>query len=101
MPPSPVAIAAVCAERGVRTLAVPPGLRAEWRPAVVELVEDHGLTARKLDEVDGALTGCTAAGIEPKTILGAAAGSRGAAVGWALGGSCGQFGYTGPDCCAI
>jgi L-lactate dehydrogenase complex protein LldG len=63
------AIAEVCTARGVRRLAVPPALPSEWRPPSVELVEDHGLTARELDEVDGALTGCTAAVAETGTII--------------------------------
>jgi len=63
------AIAEVCAARGVRRLAVPPGLPSEWRPSGVELVEDHGLTAREFDEVDGAVTGCTAAVAETGTII--------------------------------
>jgi L-lactate dehydrogenase complex protein LldG len=61
------AIAAVCGERSVRTLAVPPGL--SWRPQGVELVEDHDLTAHELDRVDGALTGCSAAIAESGTLV--------------------------------
>jgi len=61
------AIAEVCAARGVRTLAIPPSL--PWRPRDVELVEDHGLTAHELDQVDGALTGCSAAIAESGTIV--------------------------------
>jgi L-lactate dehydrogenase complex protein LldG len=40
-----------------------------WRPAGVELVEDHGLSAHELDRIDGALTGCTAAIAETGTII--------------------------------
>ena len=40
-----------------------------WRPRDVELVEDHGLTAHELDQVDGALTGCSAAIAESGTIV--------------------------------
>jgi L-lactate dehydrogenase complex protein LldG len=71
------AVAGICAERGVRTLAIPPGLR--WRPQGVELIEDHGLSAEELDGVDGALTGCRAAIAESGTIVltaGAAEGRR-------------------------
>jgi L-lactate dehydrogenase complex protein LldG len=63
------AIVDVCAERGVRRLALPPELPTQWRPPGVEVVEDHGLTARELDRVDGALTGCTAAIAETGTII--------------------------------
>jgi L-lactate dehydrogenase complex protein LldG len=61
------AIAEICAAREVRTLAIPPELA--WRPAKVELVEDHGLSAHELDQVDGALTGCSAAIAESGTIV--------------------------------
>jgi L-lactate dehydrogenase complex protein LldG len=61
------AVAEVCAARGVRTLAIPAALA--WRPAGVELVEDHGLSAHELDQVDGALTGCSAAIAESGTIV--------------------------------
>lgn len=61
------AVAEICAARAVRTLAIPPALA--WRPAEVELVEDHGLSAQELDQVDGALTGCSAAIAESGTIV--------------------------------
>jgi L-lactate dehydrogenase complex protein LldG len=61
------AIAEVCAAHGVRTLAIPPAL--PWRPAGAELVEDDGLSAHELDQVDGALTGCTAAIAESGTLV--------------------------------
>lgn len=61
------AVAEICAAREVRTLAIPPALA--WRPAEVELVEDHGLSAQELDQVDGALTGCSAAIAESGTIV--------------------------------
>src|SRR6202012_2549041 len=37
------AVTAACAERGLRRIAVPPGLPANWRPRDVELIEDQGL----------------------------------------------------------
>jgi L-lactate dehydrogenase complex protein LldG len=40
-----------------------------WRPDGVELVEDHGLPARELDGLDGALTGCALAIAETGTIV--------------------------------
>jgi L-lactate dehydrogenase complex protein LldG len=61
------AVTRLCAERGWRRLALPPGL--PWRPGGVELVEDHDLPARELDAVDGALTGCTTAIAETGTIV--------------------------------
>jgi L-lactate dehydrogenase complex protein LldG len=65
----PAETAAVFAERGARRIAVPPGLPATWRPAGVEVVEDHGLSSRYLDRLDGALTGCTVAIAETGTIV--------------------------------
>jgi L-lactate dehydrogenase complex protein LldG len=66
------AIARACAERGLRRLAVPPGLPASWRPAGadgLELVEDRGLDARELDGIDAALTGCAVAIAETGTLV--------------------------------
>jgi L-lactate dehydrogenase complex protein LldG len=63
------AIEAVCAERGARRLVVPAGLPPEWRPASVELVDGDGLDARRLDELDGVVTGCTVAIAETGTIV--------------------------------
>ena len=57
----------VCAEHGIRKLAIPPQL--PWRPTGCELVEDHGLSAHELDGLDGAFTGCTAAVAETGTII--------------------------------
>jgi L-lactate dehydrogenase complex protein LldG len=65
----PAAVAEICAALDARTLGVPPGLPARLRPPGVELVEDHGLTPRELDRLDGALTGCTAAVAETGTII--------------------------------
>jgi L-lactate dehydrogenase complex protein LldG len=62
-------VARVCADRGVRRLGVPPGLPAAWRPAGVEVVEDHELTAAELDALDGCLTGCTLAIAESGTLV--------------------------------
>ena len=55
------AVAGVCAEHGVQRLGVPPALPGAWRPAGVDVVEDHGLTPAELDTLDAALTGCTLA----------------------------------------
>jgi L-lactate dehydrogenase complex protein LldG len=63
------AIALACEEHGVGRLAIPPGLPNEWRPSGVEAIEDHGLTPRELDAVDGVVTGCTVAVAETGTIV--------------------------------
>jgi L-lactate dehydrogenase complex protein LldG len=59
----------VCAEHGARRLGHPPELPAGWRPASLGLVADAGLTARELDDLDGALTGCALAIAETGTIV--------------------------------
>ena len=63
------AVATICGDRDARRIAVPPALPAEWRPSSVSIVEDHGLTPRYLDRLDGALTGCTVAVAETGTIV--------------------------------
>jgi L-lactate dehydrogenase complex protein LldG len=40
---------------------VPAGLPDDWRGGEAELVADNGLSARELDSLDGALTGCAIA----------------------------------------
>ena len=65
----PAAIAETCAARAVGRLVVPPGLPHEWRPADVEVVEDHGLTPRELDALDGVVTACTLAIAETGTLV--------------------------------
>lgn len=62
-------ISSVCAARNATRLVVPTGIPQAWRSADVGLVDDHGLSAAELDEVDGALTGCTAAIAETGTIV--------------------------------
>jgi L-lactate dehydrogenase complex protein LldG len=59
----------VCAEHEARRLGVPTGLLEGWRPDSLELVEDDGLSARELDALDGALTGCALAIAETGTIV--------------------------------
>jgi L-lactate dehydrogenase complex protein LldG len=56
---------------------VPPGLPGEWRPPGLDVVEDHGLTARELDGLDGVLTGCTLAIAETGTLVLAAGPAEG------------------------
>ena len=77
--PSEVAeiVASLCAARGAGTLVVPPGLPAAWRSDALELVADDALSARQLDAVDGALTGCTVAIAETGTIVMTAGPSEG------------------------
>jgi L-lactate dehydrogenase complex protein LldG len=64
-----VAIERVCAEHDAWRLGIPPGLPRDWRPDGVELVADEGLTARELDALAGALTGCALAIAETGTIV--------------------------------
>jgi L-lactate dehydrogenase complex protein LldG len=62
------AIAAACAERGARRLAVAPG--APQAVQGIELVaDDPALSARDLDALDGVLTGCALAVAETGTIV--------------------------------
>jgi L-lactate dehydrogenase complex protein LldG len=49
------------------TIGVPPGLPESWRPA--NAIEDHGLDAHELDNLDGVLTGCTIAIAETGTLV--------------------------------
>ena len=63
------AVQAVCDRQGVRRLGIPSSLPSTWLPHDVELVHDIGLSPQALDELDGALTGCTAAVAETGTIV--------------------------------
>ena len=66
----PQAIAAACAERGVRRLVIPADLPEAWRPAQVELLPDAGtLSYAQLDSSDGALTGCALGIAQTGTIV--------------------------------
>ncbi len=62
-------ITSSCGTYNARRLVVPAGLPPAWRSTELELVDDHGLSARELDGVDGAVTGCTAAIAETGTIV--------------------------------
>ena len=68
-------VGTACRERALSRMAIPPGLDVPWRPEGVELIEDSDpgrdrhLSARELDRVDGAITGCAAAIAETGTIL--------------------------------
>jgi L-lactate dehydrogenase complex protein LldG len=63
------AVRTACAEAGITQLAVAPGVPAEWRPAGTGIVEDHGLSAGELDELNAALTGGAAAIAETGTLV--------------------------------
>ncbi|HET8656879.1 MAG TPA: lactate utilization protein C [Longimicrobiaceae bacterium] len=75
------AIADALRRRGVRRLAVPSDLPADWLPAGVELLVDRdgGLSHAELDASDGVLTGCALAIAQTGTVVldgGAAQGRR-------------------------
>lgn len=63
------AVAEACAAWGLGRIAVPPALPERWRPAGLEVVEDHELSAPQLDAIDGALTGCAAGVAETGTLV--------------------------------
>ena len=65
----PAEIAEICAARSVGRLGVPPGLPGDWRPAALEIVEDHSLAPRELDALDGVVTACTLAIAETGTLV--------------------------------
>jgi L-lactate dehydrogenase complex protein LldG len=65
----PAAIADACAAHYVSRLGVPPGLRDDWRPGSVSVIEDACLTPRELDGLDGVLTACTLAIAETGTLV--------------------------------
>jgi len=52
--------------RGGR-FGVPPGLPERWRPS--DAIEDNGLSAHELDDLDGVVTGCTVAIAETGTLV--------------------------------
>jgi L-lactate dehydrogenase complex protein LldG len=52
-----------------RKIGIPAELPPAWLPATAELITDQGLTAQELDQLDGVLTGCTAAIAETGTIV--------------------------------
>jgi L-lactate dehydrogenase complex protein LldG len=58
-----------CAEMGLRRVVVPAGFPEAWHPRQVELLQDDGMSAAQLDEVDGAVTGCASAIAETGTLV--------------------------------
>jgi L-lactate dehydrogenase complex protein LldG len=70
LPELPQRIASVLAGRGMRTVAVPPGLPEEWLVDEIDWRPDTGpLSVPELDAVDGVLTGCALAIAETGTIV--------------------------------
>lgn len=77
-PDAAQAVTDACARMGLARVVVSPGLPAEWRPASgggpagpagLEVLEDDGLTARQLDAIDGAVTGCATVIAETGTLV--------------------------------
>ncbi|MDE3133049.1 MAG: lactate utilization protein C [Acidobacteriota bacterium] len=71
------AITAAAARHHGRRFVVPSGLPDAWRPAELELIDDSGLSAHDLDQLHGAITGCTVAIAETGTIALTAGGREG------------------------
>ncbi|MFZ0040028.1 MAG: LUD domain-containing protein [Solirubrobacteraceae bacterium] len=63
------AVSEACAAWGIDRVVVPPRLPAAWRPERLVVVEDEGLTAQELKDIDGAVTGCAAAIAQTGTLL--------------------------------
>lgn len=63
------AISQELAARGITRAVVDPALAPAVRPAGIDLVEDHGLSARELDAIPAAVTTCAVAVAETGTIL--------------------------------
>lgn len=58
-----------CQDLQLRRVAIPPELPGHWRPSDCELVEDHGLTSRELDDIDGTISGCAVAIAETGSLV--------------------------------
>jgi L-lactate dehydrogenase complex protein LldG len=66
----PHAIAAICAEHDLHTLAIPADLPAEWlQEDITALRDDPPLTAAQLDASDGVLTTCALGIAQTGTIV--------------------------------
>ncbi len=63
------AVADACQRMGLRQVVVPQALAAGWRPGGVVVIEDDGRSARELDGIDGAVTGCAVAIAETGTLI--------------------------------
>ncbi|MBV8097117.1 MAG: LUD domain-containing protein [Acetobacteraceae bacterium] len=57
------------AERGIRTLLIPPEFPEAWRPSGPTLVPDSGQGARELNEIGGVMAGCCVGIAESGTIV--------------------------------
>lgn len=65
-------IAELLTARSIRRVVVPEGLTeaiGTALPGGFEFIEDHGLTAAELDQMDGVLTGCTVAISQTGTLI--------------------------------
>lgn len=65
----PRAIAAACAARAVKALAVPADILDGWGPEGVALLRDPGLSIDQLESSDGVLTACAIAIAQTGTIV--------------------------------
>ncbi len=55
--------------RGARRVVVDVDFEPDWRPAGIDVVEDHGLAVAELGALDGAVTTCAAAVAVTGTIM--------------------------------
>ncbi|MFR9780393.1 LutC/YkgG family protein [Micromonospora sp. MS34] len=62
-------VAGILAAAGARTVVVPAGLPAGWRPGTVEVMVDEDLPAARLAEVDAVVTAAAVAVAETGTIV--------------------------------
>lgn len=62
-------LAGICKRHDARRVAVPIDLPASWHPVGIELVVDELLSARRLDHLDGVITGSALAIAETGTIV--------------------------------
>ncbi|MFI5756431.1 lactate utilization protein C [Streptomyces sp. NPDC051569] len=69
----PALVARLLAERGARSVLVPPLLPASWlsasAPGITRIEDDPGATAHELDAVDSVITGCALAIAETGTLV--------------------------------
>jgi L-lactate dehydrogenase complex protein LldG len=63
------AVSGACVEHGLKQLVVPAALPRRWWPENAQVITDDGLSARELDQIDGALTGCASAIAETGTLV--------------------------------
>jgi L-lactate dehydrogenase complex protein LldG len=63
------AVAAICAARGIASLAVSPDCPLSWRPGNVAVIEDHPLPIEQLAAIPAALTAAAVAIAETGTVV--------------------------------